>query len=70
MRYWCIIFFNYVVGTLAKYTGGQVYYYPSFQASIHKDRLRHELTRDLTREIAWESVMRIRCGKGYLAILL
>ncbi|KAL3644915.1 Protein transport protein Sec24A [Castilleja foliolosa] len=52
------------LGTLAKYTGGQVYYYPSFQASIHKDKLRHELTRDLTRETAWEAVMRIRCGKG------
>ncbi|XP_070051424.1 protein transport protein SEC24 A-like [Nicotiana tomentosiformis] len=52
------------LGTLAKYTGGQVYYYPSFQASVHKDRFHHELTRDLTRETAWESVMRIRCGKG------
>ncbi|KAL2554424.1 Protein transport protein Sec24-like [Forsythia ovata] len=52
------------LGTLAKYTGGQVYYYPSFQSAIHKDKLRHELTRDLTRETAWESVMRIRCGKG------
>ncbi|XP_073140729.1 protein transport protein SEC24 A [Henckelia pumila] len=52
------------LGTLAKYTGGQVYYYPSFLSVIHKDKLRHELTRDLTRETAWESVMRIRCGKG------
>ncbi|XP_009629419.1 protein transport protein SEC24 A-like isoform X3 [Nicotiana tomentosiformis] len=52
------------LGTLAKYTGGQVYYYPGFQAAVHKDKLRHELARDLTRETAWESVMRIRCGKG------
>ncbi|RVX03945.1 Protein transport protein Sec24-like [Vitis vinifera] len=52
------------LGTLAKYTGGQVYYYPSFLSIIHKDRLRHELSRDLTRETAWEAVMRIRCGKG------
>ncbi|KAF2584015.1 hypothetical protein F2Q70_00037634 [Brassica cretica] len=52
------------LGTLAKYTGGQVYYYPGFQSSIHGDKLRHELGRDLTRETAWESVMRIRCGKG------
>ncbi|XP_047954935.1 protein transport protein Sec24-like At3g07100 isoform X3 [Salvia hispanica] len=52
------------LGTLAKYTGGQVYYYPNFQASIHKDKLKHELSRDLTRETAWEAVMRIRCGKG------
>ncbi|KAL0699347.1 hypothetical protein Bca4012_055469 [Brassica carinata] len=52
------------LGTLAKYSGGQVYYYPGFQSSIHGDKLRHELARDLTRETAWESVMRIRCGKG------
>ncbi|KAL1559663.1 Protein transport protein Sec24A [Salvia divinorum] len=52
------------LGTLAKYTGGQVYYYPSFQSSIHKCKLKHELTRDLTRETAWEAVMRIRCSKG------
>nr|XP_043609389.1 protein transport protein Sec24-like At3g07100 isoform X2 [Erigeron canadensis] len=52
------------LGTLAKYTGGQVYYYPSFHSVIHKDKLRYELSRDLTRETAWEAVMRIRCGKG------
>ncbi|XP_057954401.1 protein transport protein SEC24 A [Malania oleifera] len=52
------------LGTLAKYTGGQVYYYPAFQSAIHKEKLRHELARDLTRETAWEAVMRIRCGKG------
>ncbi|KAL6978579.1 Protein transport protein Sec24A [Sarracenia purpurea var. burkii] len=52
------------LGTLAKYTGGQVYYYPSFHSSIHKEKLKHELARDLTRETAWEAVMRIRCGKG------
>ncbi|KAF9612370.1 hypothetical protein IFM89_039197 [Coptis chinensis] len=52
------------LGTLAKYTGGQVYYYPGFQGDIHGAKLRYDLARDLTRETAWESVMRIRCGKG------
>ncbi|KAJ0244362.1 Protein transport protein Sec24-like [Hirschfeldia incana] len=52
------------LGTLAKYTSGQVYYYPGFQSSIHGDKLRNELARDLTRETAWEAVLRIRCGKG------
>ncbi|XP_065862540.1 protein transport protein SEC24 A-like [Euphorbia lathyris] len=52
------------LGTLAKYTGGQVYYYPSFQSINHGEKLRYELARDLTRETAWEAVMRIRCGKG------
>ncbi|CAI8616566.1 unnamed protein product [Vicia faba] len=52
------------LGTLAKYTAGHVYYYPAFQSSIHGEKLRHELRRDLTRETAWEAVMRVRCGKG------
>ncbi|KAK4753049.1 hypothetical protein SAY87_021847 [Trapa incisa] len=52
------------LGTLAKYTGGQVYYYPAFHSASQGEKLRHELSRDLTRETAWESVMRIRCGKG------
>ncbi|GMN44653.1 hypothetical protein TIFTF001_013846 [Ficus carica] len=52
------------LGTLAKYTGGQVNYYPGFQSAIHGEKLRHELSRDLTRETAWEAVMRVRCGKG------
>ncbi|CAL9079240.1 unnamed protein product [Musa textilis] len=52
------------LGTLAKYTGGQVYHYPSFNAVIDHDKLSYELARNLTRETAWEAVMRIRCGKG------
>ncbi|KAJ7977821.1 Protein transport protein Sec24-like protein [Quillaja saponaria] len=52
------------LGTLAKYTAGQVYYYPSFQSATDAEKLRHELRRDLTRETAWEAVLRIRCGKG------
>ncbi|KAE9598174.1 hypothetical protein Lal_00004108 [Lupinus albus] len=52
------------LGTLAKYTAGQVYYYPAFQSAIHGEKLRYELRRDLTRETAWEAVMRIRCAKG------
>ncbi|THU63035.1 hypothetical protein C4D60_Mb01t11480 [Musa balbisiana] len=52
------------LGSLAKYTGGQVYHYPSFQTAVHQEKLRYELARNLTRETAWEAVMRIRCGKG------
>ncbi|XP_047095080.1 protein transport protein Sec24-like At3g07100 [Lolium rigidum] len=52
------------LGSLAKYTGGQVYHYPAFHATTHGDKLNHELSRNLTRETAWESVMRVRCGKG------
>jgi protein transport protein SEC24 len=51
-------------GVLAKYTGGQVCYYPAFQAPLHGEKFSYELARDLSRETAWEAVMRIRCGKG------
>eukprot|EP00897_Mesotaenium_endlicherianum_P001573 jgi/Mesen1/1443/ME000132S00386 len=50
--------------TLSRYTSGQVYYYPGFQLARQGDKFSRELARDLTRETAWEAVMRIRCGKG------
>ncbi|KAK7356183.1 hypothetical protein VNO80_15450 [Phaseolus coccineus] len=52
------------LGTLSKYTAGQLYYYPAFQSVIHGEKLRNELRRDLTRETGWEAVLRIRCAKG------
>ncbi|GMH28103.1 hypothetical protein Nepgr_029946 [Nepenthes gracilis] len=52
------------LGTISKYSGGQVYYYPSFLSAVHQDKLKHEFARDLTRETAWEALLRIRCGKG------
>lgn len=52
------------LGALAKYTGGQCYYYPGFNKDKDARKLNAELERNVTREIAWESVMRIRCSKG------
>ncbi|KAI5065089.1 hypothetical protein GOP47_0019784 [Adiantum capillus-veneris] len=52
------------LGTLAKYTAGQIYHYPLFQLHLHGEKFNYELARDLTRETAWEAVLRIRCGKG------
>ncbi|KAG0585748.1 hypothetical protein KC19_2G035200 [Ceratodon purpureus] len=52
------------LGVLAKYTGGQVCYYPAFHAPLHGEKFSYDLARDLSRETAWEAVMRIRCGKG------
>lgn len=57
-----------LTGTLSKYTGGQLYYYPSFRGETHHEKLRFDLSRNLTRETAWEAVMRVRCGKGLYLI--
>lgn len=64
MIIYCFSFLISYLGTLAKYTGGQVNFYPNFQSALHGEKLRHELARDLTRETAWEAVLRIRVGKG------
>ena len=52
------------IGALPKYTGGQCYYYPGFNKDKDGLRLASELERNVTRETAWEAVMRIRCSKG------
>eukprot|EP00889_Picochlorum_renovo_P008544 jgi/Picre1/35574/NNA_003035.t1 len=52
------------IGALPKYTGGQCYYYPGFSKDKDSSKLLAELERNVTRETAWESVMRIRCSKG------
>lgn len=52
------------LSTLAKYTGGQVYYFPSFGAQRDGVKLKADLTHNLLRETGWEAVMRIRCSRG------
>lgn len=42
----------------------QVYFYPQFSAARDGQKLAMELTHNLSRPTAWESVMRIRCSKG------
>ena len=52
------------LGGLAKYTGGQVHYFPNFQAAVDGPLFAAELRRSLTRETGWEAVMRVRATRG------
>jgi len=52
------------IATLARVTGGQTYYYPSFSAQRDGDKFAADLRHNLTRETAWEAVMRVRTTKG------
>lgn len=52
------------VGALARYTAGQVYFYPSFHPAVDGSRFSADLSRDLTRNTGFEAVMRIRASKG------
>lgn len=52
------------LGSLAKFSGGQVYYYPAFDAARDGEKFSTELAHTLTRETSWEAVVRMRCTKG------
>lgn len=52
------------LGSLSKYSAGQVYYYPAFNAERDGEKFSKELAHCLVRETAWEAVMRVRCTKG------
>lgn len=53
------------LAAVPKYTGGQLYYYRAFGTfPTDGERLGKDVARCLTRETAWEAVVRVRCGTG------
>ena len=52
------------MGCLARYTAGNVYHYPAFNANKDGARLHGDLVHDLTRTTGFEAVMRIRVSGG------
>lgn len=53
------------ISPLAKYTGGDVRYYPQFHIMNQGMKLKNELNHVLTRYMGWEAVMRVRVSKGW-----
>lgn len=53
-------------GCLPRYTGGQTYFYPAFDANRTEDALKfaHEFGEVLASPILLEAVMRVRASKG------
>ncbi|RIA95284.1 Sec23/Sec24 trunk domain-containing protein [Glomus cerebriforme] len=54
------------LGCCPRYTGGQTYFYPAFNAGRSEDALKfaHEFAEFLASPIALEAVMRVRASKG------
>lgn len=50
---------------LAKFTGGDVHYYPQFNINTCFEKFKSELVHVLTRYMGWEAVMRIRVSRGW-----
>eukprot|EP00741_Cyanophora_paradoxa_P004787 tig00000829_g4645.t1 len=45
-------------------TGGDLYYYPAFNAAKDAEKFQDELSRLVTRPSGFEAVMRLRCSAG------
>ncbi|KAF4714407.1 hypothetical protein FOZ63_007328 [Perkinsus olseni] len=50
---------------LAKYTGGDMRYYPLFREAFRGEQLRQDIQHMLTRETGFEAVMKFRVSPGY-----
>jgi len=53
------------LSVLSKYTSGEVHHFPGFTAERDGAKLSADLRQTLTRNTVWESVVRIRIGKGF-----
>ncbi|EZG57885.1 trunk domain protein [Gregarina niphandrodes] len=53
------------IGQLARNTGGQVYYYPSFSGEVYLSKLAHDVDQAVAGVAGWEGVMRVRCTKTW-----
>jgi len=53
------------LNSLAKFTGGQTNRFPAYFDSKDGEEFYRLLSHALTREQGWESVIRVRVGKGY-----
>jgi protein transport protein SEC24 len=56
---------------LPRYTGGNTYFYPAFNAARAEDALKfaHEFGQVLASPIALEAVMRVRASRGKWSLL-
>ena len=60
------------LGSLPRYTGGNTFFYPSFNASRSEDALKfaHEFGEIVASPICLEAVMRIRVSRGMSAMII
>ena len=52
------------LGALTSQTGGQIYYYSGYTPALHQEQLYRELYRNLSRDCAYDSLLRLRTSTG------
>jgi len=46
-----------------------MFYYPEFNPNVHGLKFQNELYHILTRQMAWESVFRVRISNGWREVI-
>lgn len=52
------------IGQVSRLTGGEVYKYTYFQADVDGPRLIADVTRNISRPVAFDAIMRVRTSTG------
>jgi hypothetical protein len=52
------------IGQVCRLTGGEVYKYTYFQADVDGPRLIADVTRNISRPVAFDAIMRVRTSTG------
>lgn len=46
-------------------TGGELYFFPNFEAHRHGEKLYYELFRNISRNYGTDVQIKLRCSKGF-----
>lgn len=52
------------IGHICNTTGGNIHYYPAYNGTYDGERLHYDLSRNLTRAVAYDAAMTIRNSQG------
>lgn len=52
------------IGQVCRLTGGEIYKYTYFQADVDGPRLIADVTRNISRPVAFDAIMRVRTSTG------
>ena len=52
------------IGQVSNITGGNIYYYPTYNSTFDGEKLHYDMSRNLTRYIGYDAVMKVRTSQG------
>ena len=52
------------LGVISNLTGGNIYYYPHYNATFDGEKLHYDIARNLTRYVGYDAVMNVRASTG------